>query len=61
MSFKNVRGRGTIELVGIKVFFLFFIVFGFEEFDEKTDFRHFHRFPLTFPKYIPTSNFLSVS
>ena len=62
MSFENVRGRGTIELVGVEVFFLFFIVvFGFEELDEKTVFRHFHRFPLIFPKYLPTSNFLSVS
>ena len=58
MSFENVRGRGTIELVGVEVFF---IAFGFKELDEKTVFRHFHRFPLTFPKYLPTSNFLSVS
>ena len=59
MSFENVRGRGTIELVGVEVFFI--VVFGFEELDEKTVFRHFHRFPLTFPKYLLTSNFLSVS
>ena len=54
MSFENVRGRGTIELVGVEVFF---IVFGFEELDEKSVLRHFRRFPLTFPKYLPTSNF----
>ena len=27
MSFENVRGRGTIELVGAEVFFSIFVVF----------------------------------
>ena len=33
MSFENVRGQWTIELVGVEVFFIV-VVFGFEELDE---------------------------